>query len=100
LGCAKCRHFLNLDDCETSTIAYKFGEITGDIDRNIAHEFRDRQPIGGYMGYVVLAPHGVKPEPPPAEPERPGEGGENEDRNASTWVKGDEPSDKHATKSI
>jgi hypothetical protein len=41
--------------------------------------FRDRQPIGGYMGYVALAFHGVKPEPPPAEPERPGEGGENED---------------------
>jgi hypothetical protein len=44
-----------------------------DHDRNIAHVFMDRQPIGGYTGYVVLAPHGVKPEPPPAEPERPGD---------------------------
>lgn len=35
-----------------------------DHDRNIAHVFMDRQPIGGYTGYVVLAPHGVKPEPP------------------------------------
>lgn len=44
-----------------------------DLDRNIAHVFMDRQPIGGYTGYVVLAPHGVKPEPPPPEPERPGD---------------------------
>jgi hypothetical protein len=43
-----------------------------DADRNIAHVFMDRQPIGGYTGYVVLAPHGMKPEPPP-EPERPGD---------------------------
>ena len=47
-----------------------------DHDRNIAHVFMDRQPIGGYTGYVVLAPHGVKPEPPPLEPERPGSDGE------------------------
>ena len=44
-----------------------------DHDRNIAHVFMDRQPIGGYTGYVVLAPHGVKPETPPPEPERPGD---------------------------
>ena len=44
-----------------------------DHDRNIAHVFMDRQPIGGYTGYVVLTPHGVKPEPPPPEPERPGD---------------------------
>ena len=43
-----------------------------DHDRNIVHVFMDRQPIGGYTGYVVLAPHGVKPEPPPATPQRPG----------------------------
>ena len=44
-----------------------------DADRNIVHVFMDRQPIGGYTGYVVLAPHGVKPEPPPPAPRRPGE---------------------------
>ena len=48
---------------------------TGRIDhaRDVAHVFMDRQPIGGYTGYVVLSPHGVKPEPPPARPRRPGD---------------------------
>lgn len=35
------------------------GRIDG--DRNIAHIYMNRQPIGGYTGYVVLAPIGVKP---------------------------------------
>lgn len=32
-----------------------------DADRNIAHVYMNRQPLGGYTGYVVLAPVGVKP---------------------------------------
>lgn len=43
-----------------------------DADRNIAHVYMNRQPLGGYTGYVVLAPAGVKP---PAvseiQPQRP-----------------------------
>ena len=35
-----------------------------DADRNIAHVFMNRQPIGGYTGYVVLALPGTRPEPP------------------------------------
>jgi hypothetical protein len=31
----------------------------------------NRQPIGGYTGYVMLAPIGTKPEPPQAQPQRP-----------------------------
>lgn len=52
-----------------------------DRDRDIVHVFMDRQPIGGYTGYVVLSPHGVKPELPPVEPERPGDndGGDSEE---------------------
>ena len=50
-----------------------------DADRNIVHVFMDRQPIGGYTGYVVLTPHGVNPEPPPAEPQRPGESEDEQD---------------------
>jgi hypothetical protein len=57
----------------------KFGRLlevgTGRIDHehNIVHVMMDRQPIGGYTGYVVLSPIGVKPEPPPARPHRPGD---------------------------
>jgi hypothetical protein len=51
-----------------------------DADRNIAHFYMNRQPIGGYTGYVVLAPIGVKP---PAvsqvEPQRPGDQRGDED---------------------
>jgi hypothetical protein len=68
--------------------AYGFGRIgkksgrllavgTGyiDRDRDIAHVFMDRT-VFGWSGYVVLSPHGVKP-PPPAEPQRPGDGGDD-----------------------
>lgn len=34
-----------------------------DADRNIAHVYMNRQPLGGYTGYVVLAPIGTKPPP-------------------------------------
>jgi hypothetical protein len=42
-----------------------------DQDRGIAHVMMNRQPIGGYTGYVMLSPHGVKPPPPQDEPLRP-----------------------------
>jgi hypothetical protein len=48
-----------------------------DHDRNIAHVVMNRQPIGGYTGYVVLSPHGVKPPPPQAQPDDD-EGGEQD----------------------
>jgi hypothetical protein len=32
-----------------------------EADRNIAHVYMNRQPIGGDTGYVVPAPVGVKP---------------------------------------
>ncbi len=50
-----------------------------DPDRNIVHVFMNRQPIGGYTGYVMLAPHGVTPEPPQAQPQRPGAESDTED---------------------
>jgi hypothetical protein len=34
-----------------------------DHDRNIAHVVMNRQPIGGYTGYVQLLPIGMKPQP-------------------------------------
>ena len=34
-----------------------------DADRNIAHVYMNRQPIGGYTGYVELASTGTKPPP-------------------------------------
>lgn len=54
-----------------------------DHDRNIAHVYMNRQPIGGYTGYVVLAPVGTKP-PPVSEmqPLRPDERGDEEETEA------------------
>jgi hypothetical protein len=37
----------------------------------VIHLFMDRLPIGGFNGYVFIAPKGTQPEFP--EPERPGE---------------------------
>ena len=48
-----------------------------DRDRDIVHVVMNRQPIGGYTGYVILSPHGVKPPPPQAEPQRPGDDGDD-----------------------
>jgi hypothetical protein len=39
-----------------------------DRDRDIAHVVMNRQPIGGYTGYVILSPHGVRP--PPQDPDQ------------------------------
>jgi hypothetical protein len=44
-----------------------------DHDRNVAHVSMNRQPIGGYTGYVMLTPIGTKPEPPQSQPQRPGD---------------------------
>lgn len=41
-----------------------------DPDRNVAHVVMNRQPIGGYTGYVLLLPFGVKPTPQIAAPEQ------------------------------
>jgi hypothetical protein len=63
----------------------KFGRLveigTGrfDDDRKHAHLFLDRLPLGGFTGYVFLAPKG---EPPPVrelKPQRPGQSGDDED---------------------
>lgn len=43
----------------------------------VIHLFLDRTPIGGFNGYVYLAPIGAQP--PQSEPERPGEPSEAED---------------------
>jgi hypothetical protein len=44
-----------------------------DLDRNVVHVVMNRQPIGGYTGYLVLSPIGTKPEPPQSQPQRPGD---------------------------
>jgi hypothetical protein len=41
-----------------------------DTDRNVAHVVMNRQPIGGYTGYVVLMPFGMKPAPQAVQPEQ------------------------------
>ena len=48
-----------------------------DRDRDIVHVVMNRQPIGGYTGYVILSPHGVKPPPLQDEPQRPGDDGDD-----------------------
>jgi len=42
-----------------------------DHDRNVVHVFMNRQPIGGYTGYVVLSPVGMKPPPAQLQPQHP-----------------------------
>ena len=67
---AQQREALGLND----PILVRYGIWLRELGQgNLGFSFMDRQPIGGYTGYVVLAPHGVKPEPPPPEPERPGD---------------------------
>jgi len=39
----------------------------------------DRTPIGGWNGYVYLAPIGTKPPDPDPEPHHPAQGGREED---------------------
>jgi hypothetical protein len=54
-----------------------------DRDRDIVHVVMNRQPIGGYTGYVILSPHGVKPAPPQEQPQRPdGGSSDGEDSEA------------------
>lgn len=42
-----------------------------DAARNTAFVVMNRQPLGGYTGYIVLSPKGVTPQPP--KPERSNE---------------------------
>jgi len=45
----------------------------------VMHVFLDRLPVGGFTGYVYLAPAGAPPPSPDPQPTRPGEGdGEDE----------------------
>lgn len=44
-----------------------------DAERNVAHVVLDRTPLNGFTGYIVLLPHGTKPEPPQQQPQRPGD---------------------------
>jgi hypothetical protein len=37
----------------------------------VIHVFLDRTPLGGFNGYVYLAPVGVQPPPHEPEPQRP-----------------------------
>lgn len=46
-------------------------------DTGVIHLFLDRTPIGGFNGYVYLAPIGTQP--PQPEPQRPGERSEVEE---------------------
>jgi hypothetical protein len=41
-----------------------------DPDRNVAHVVMNRQPIGGYTGYIQLLPHAMKPAPEQPQPEQ------------------------------
>jgi hypothetical protein len=41
-----------------------------DPDRNVVHVVMNRQPIGGYTGYVMLLPFGTKPTPQNEQPEQ------------------------------
>lgn len=45
---------------------------SGRIDpvQNAAHVVLNRQPIGGYTGYILLLPFGTKPTPQVAQPEQ------------------------------
>ena len=53
---------------------------SGRIDpvQNAAHVVMNRQPLGGYTGYILMLPFGVKPAPQNAQPEQMEEGGENQ----------------------
>ena len=46
-------------------------------ETGVIHLFLDRTPIGGFNGYVYLAPIGTQP--PQPEPERPGAPSEGDD---------------------
>jgi hypothetical protein len=52
---------------------------SGRIDpaQNAAHVVMNRQPLGGYTGYILMLPFGVKPAPQNAQPEQMEEGGED-----------------------
>jgi hypothetical protein len=61
-------------DCGTGRI---------DRDRDIAHVYMDRTPIGGWTGYVVLLPHGTAPAPQQHDHEASDETQEEESEDAA-----------------
>jgi hypothetical protein len=48
-------------------------------DNGTGHVFLDRLPIGGFSGYVHLAPTGTRPPPLEPQPQRPTPQGDVED---------------------
>jgi hypothetical protein len=55
---------------------------SGRVDSGTAHVFLDRLPIGGFNGYVCLAPIGIAPPNLKAAPRRPAPpGADDEDEN-------------------
>jgi hypothetical protein len=52
---------------------------SGRIDpvHNAAHVVMNRQPLGGYTGYILMLPFGVKPAPQNVQPEQMEESGED-----------------------
>jgi hypothetical protein len=57
---------------------------TGRSDKDgIVHVFLDRLPIGGFTGYVYLAPVGAEL-PPEPQPERPGSTDHDSEENAES----------------
>jgi hypothetical protein len=50
-----------------------------DRDTNVAHVVMNRQPIGGYTGYIQLLPFGMKPAPQVAQPEQGAESGDEDE---------------------
>ena len=47
-------------------------------DTRVCHVFLDRLPVGGFDGYLYLAPIGSPPPAPNPQPQRPGEGEDEE----------------------
>jgi len=54
----------------------------GRLDQNgVVHVFLDRLPVGGFTGYVYLAPAGSPPPSSDPQPLRPGETGDDDDES-------------------
>jgi hypothetical protein len=50
------------------------------IDKNgVGHVFIDRLPVGGFTGYVYLAPIGSRPPSSDPQPQRPGESDDDDE---------------------
>jgi hypothetical protein len=49
----------------------EIGKAKLESDTNVIHVSLDRTPVGGFNGYVYLAPVGTKPQEPDPQPDRP-----------------------------